>query len=563
MVLRKAVATVAASIFILAMFVTVAHAQRGKDGELKLMFWQAPSILNPFLSGGNKDTHASSIVLEPLANYAPSGEMIPTLAEEIPKPAADLKSLTWKLKKGVLWSDGSPFTADDVVFTAKYCMDPAGGCASLAFFKDVDSVVALDKHTVKISFSKPKPFPYGPFVGSTCPVIQKEQFKNCLGVKAPTCTDANFAPHGTGAYIVTEFHPNDTVIFGINEKYRDSKKPAFSKIHLKGGGDAASAARAVLETGEFDYGWNLQLEPEVLAKMEKVGKGKIATTFGTGVERLLVNLTDPNPSLSDERSTRKHPHPFLADIRVRKALSLVIDRQILTDVGYGFMGMPTCNVLAAPAIYASSRNESCKTVDIELANKLLDEAGYKRGADGIRSKNGVRLSILYQTSTNSVRQATQALIKQMWQQIGVETELKNISGSVFFGGDTSSPDTYQKNFSDIEMFTNNFIGTDPETYMNNWTCSKIPKPENQWTGDNVPRYCDPKYEALMVEMSKTAVLEERIAIAKKLNDLLIQAYVIIPLVHRGGADGYSNSIGGFPASAWDSPVYDIENWYRK
>lgn len=561
--IKKSVVTILAGILIFAMFATTAHAKRGEDGELKLIYWQAPSILNPYLSGGTKDIHASAVILEPLANYLPSGEMIPTLASEIPKPAKDLKSITWKLKSGVVWSDGTPFSADDVVFTAEYCLDPAGGCQALPFFKDVESVTKVDDLTVRVNFSVPKPFPYGPFVGSQVPILQKKQFQNCMGEKAPTCTDANFGPHGTGAFIVSEFHPNDTVIYEINEKYRDPSKPAFSKVMIKGGGDAASAARSVLETGEYDFAWNLQVEPEVLEKMEKVGKGKIVSSFATAVERLEVNLTNPDSKLGDRRGTKDHPHPFMTDIAVRKALSLAIDRQVLVDVGYGATGRTSCNVLAAPEIYASTANDSCKSQNVELANKLLDEAGWKRGSDGVRSKNGVRLSILYQTSTNSVRQATQALVKQMWQKIGVETELKNVSASVFFGGDQSSPDTYEKNFADVEMFTNTFTGTDPETYMNKWKCIEAPTPENQWIGNNFPRYCDPEYDALLIKLSKTAVLEERIEIAKKLNDMLMQAYVLIPLIHRGDVFAWANSIGGYKASPWDTSIADIEDWYRK
>ena len=138
---------------------------------------------------------------------------------------------------------------------------------------------------------------------------------------------------------------------------------------------------------------------------------------------------------------------------VRRALSLAIDRQILVEAGYGAAGQATCNVLPAPAVYASTANDECLTQDVDEANGILDEAGWMRGGDGVRAKDGVRISILYQTSTNSVRQGTQALIKQMWEQIGVETELRNIDAAVFFGGDPASPDTYMKFYADIEMYT--------------------------------------------------------------------------------------------------------------
>ena len=181
---------------------------------------------------------------------------------------------------------------------------------------------------------------------------------------------------------------------------------------------------------------------------------------------------------------------------------------------------------------------------------------------GIREKDGLRLSLLYQTSTNSVRQATQALVKQMWADIGVEAELRNIDASVFFGGDQSSPDTFQKFFADVEMYTNNFDGTDPEAYMGNWACGEIPSPENQWLGDNMPRFCDPAYDALVAEMGQTAALEERAALAIKMNDMLMEAGAMIPLVHRGDVSAKANSLDGVRMNSWDSELWNIADWSR-
>ena len=554
------------------MFASAAHAERGSDGQLKILYWQAPSILNPFLSGGTKDIHASSLIIEPLAHYDTDGNLVPTLAEEIPTVgnggvSADLRTITWTLKQGVVWSDGSPFTAHDVVFTADYCLHPEGGCNAAERFQDVESVEALDDHTVKITFGVAKPFPYGPFVGSEVPVFQKAQYQDCMGAKAPECTEQNFGTIGTGPFKVREFRPNDVVLYEMNENYRIAGKPHFSSVLLKGGGDAVSAARAVLETGEFDYAWNLQVEPEILSTMESAGKGEVLSAFGTSVERLMVQLTNPDKALGDRRATYQagnNPHPFLSDPAVRRALSMAIDRQILVDAGYGPAGRVTCNVLPAPAIYASKANDWCKTQNIEGANKLLDDSGWERGDDGVRVKDGVRLSILYQTSTNSVRQGTQALIKQMWQEIGVETELRNISASVFFGGDQSSPDTFQKFFADIEMYTNNFNGTDPENYMLRWTCDKMPSPETQWIGQNMPRYCSAEYDRLASELSQTAELKDRARIAKQMNDMLIDYGAMIPLIHRGGVAARANSLGGgaYP-NVWDATPWNIQDWHRK
>ena len=210
----------------------------------------------------------------------------------------------------------------------------------------------------------------------------------------------------------------------------------------------------------------------------------------------------------------------------------------------------------------STSNDWCLTQDVDEANRLLDEAGWAMGGDGVRAKDGVRLSILYQTSTNSVRQGTQALIKQMWQAIGVETELRNIDAAVFFGGDQSSPDTFQKFFADIEMYTNTFDGTDPEKYMANWLCEEIPSPANQWIGNNMPRFCDEKYEALVAEMAGTAALEDRARIAKQQNDMLIEAGAMIPLIHRGDVSAHSNTLNGVWMNSWDSELWNVEDWSR-
>ena len=182
--------------------------------------------------------------------------------------------------------------------------------------------------------------------------------------------------------------------------------------------------------------------------------------------------------------------------------------------------------------------------------------------DGVRAKDGVRLSILYQTSTNAVRQDFQALIKQWWSDIGVETELRNIDAAVFFGGDPASPDTYQKFFADVEMYANNFDGTDPEAYMANWECKQAPRPESQWQGNNMPRYCSEEYDALVDKLSQTGALLERAELAKSMNDMLMQDYVMLPLVDRGRVSAHSNTLGGVILNTWDSELWNAADWHR-
>ncbi|MBW4982082.1 peptide ABC transporter substrate-binding protein [Mameliella sp. CS4] len=544
-----------------------AFAERASDGDVKIIYWQAPSILNPFLSGGTKDVESSSMIIEPLARYNENGELVPWLVDEIPTVAnggvsEDLTQITWKLTPGILWSDGSPLTSEDVKFTYEYCTHPEGGCAQVTKFEGVTSVETPDESTIVVTFEGPTPNPYGPFVGGESPILQKAQFENCVGAAASTCTEQNFNPIGTGPFVVTEFKPNDVITMKANDNYRDPAKPAFATVTFKGGGSAAAAGTAVMETGEFDYAWNLQLAPDVIAKMEAGGMGVPVAGFGPLLERIMLNNTNPDPALGpDERSVIR-PHPFLGDPAVYKAMSMAIDRNLLVEIGYGQAGRVSCSWVPAPAAFAADI-EGCDVQDIEGAKKMLDDAGIvDTDGDGIREKDGVPLSIVYQTSVNAVRQDFQALIKDWWEQIGMEVELRSVDASVFFGGDPGSPDTFQKFYADVEMYANTFNGTDPQAYLGNGLCDKAPRPETQWQGENISRFCDEEYDALHKKLSETADMAERQRIGRELSRMAFERGGMIPLVHRGRLSAHSNSLGGVKLNVWDSELWNVADWYR-
>jgi peptide/nickel transport system substrate-binding protein len=544
-----------------------------RSDRATLFFWQAPSTMNPYLTGGLKELAVASIVIESLAEYDDEGTLAPTLAAEIPSLAnggiaADYRSITWTLKPDILWSDGTPFTAHDVVFSWRFCAE-LPGCSLATQYDGVESVEAIDVHTVEITFASPKPFPFAPFVTYASPILQRAQFANCLGDAAIYCTEENFHPVGTGPYRVAEFRTNDIVLLAANPYYRgrDAGLPRFSEVVIKGGGSATAAARSVLQLGEADFAWNLQVEPLILEAMSEGGHGEVATAFAANVELLFLNQTNPARELGDRRSDYddgNNPHPFLNDPVVGRALSLAIDRQALVDIGYGDAGRPTCNVWPAPPEQASTNNDECLMQNIELANRLLDDAGIvDTDGDGVRERNGVPLSILYQTSTNGVRQITQDLIKGWWAQIGVDTELKNVSGSVFFGQDASSPDTLGKFYADIEMFSIISIGKNPYGILGRYVEDKIPTSANDFGGQNVPRYQSDAYEALYGELLQEADPDRRSEIIIALNDMLVQSYAIIPLIHRAAVSGHHSDLDGVSISGWDSELWNIETWSRK
>lgn len=553
-----------------------AEPGRGTDGTVTLLYWQAVSIINPYLSTGTKDYHAGSLVLEPLFHYDAQANPVPVLAEDIPTlenggVSEDMLSITWTLKEGVLWSDGTPLTAEDLVFTWQYCVHPDTGCSSLSSFDNVANVEAVDDRTVLITFEEPAAFPYNPFGGYLAPILQAAQFADCLGAAAQGCSEQNTYPIGTGPYKVKEFRANDVVTFEVNENYREPDKPHFAEVVMKGGGDAAAAARAVLETGEADYAWNIQVEPQILADMEAAGLGQVYSAFAGNVERIVVNFTNPAADLGELRSEwtmdDPNPHPILSDIKVRQALSMAIDRNVISEQLYGPAGRATCNILSGPPAVVSTANDACLTQDLEGAAALLEEAGWvDSDGDGVREKDGMRLSLLYQTSTNSVRQKTQALIKQWWEEIGVETELKNVDAAVYFGGDPASPDTLSKFYADVQMYTNGNDSSDPQQYLGGWLCNdgnNIANATNNWLGENVERWCSPEYDALYRQFVATTDPDQRAELAKQLNDMLVQNYVIMPLVFRASPSAWVNTLGGVgELNGWDSEEWNIEDWYR-
>lgn len=534
---------------------------------LKLLYWQAPTILNPHLSTGFKDAEASRITLEPLASFDNEGNLIPLLAESIPTVddggvATDGKSVTWKLKQDVKWSDGEPFTAEDVVFTYNFLSNPKVGAVSAGTYEVVASVEAIDDYTVKVNFKEVNPAWSLVFVGGEGMILPQHIYQSYSGANARSAP-ANLKPIGTGAYRVVDFRPGDTVIYEPNPEFRQVEQLGFERIELKGGGDATSAARAVLQTGDADFAYNLQVEAPVLDKLAAAGAGKVVSNYGAQMERILINFSDPNQiAPSGERSSIDFPHPFLSDRTVRQALSLAIDRDTISEQLYGVTGKATPNFLVAPPEYAST-NTSYE-YNLDQAKQLLDETGWKdSNGDGIRDQDGVEMQIVFQTSVNPLRQKTQAVVKQGLQSVGVGVELKNIDPSVYFSSDPSNNDTVEHFYADLQMYTTGNSSPDPTAYMNFMTCKQIPQKANNWSGDNSSRYCNREYDCLLQAASQELDPQKRNQLFIEMNDLLIKDTVVIPLVHRADVMAFGNSITGYKPTAWDMQTWNIMNWKRE
>src|SRR6185295_8742555 len=363
--------------------------RRGGGGALKVLWWQGATLLNPHFAVGTKDQEGSRIFYEPLVGWDNDGNMIPMLAAEVPSIqngglARDGKSVIWKLKRGVTWHDGAPFTADDVVFNWEYSADPAAATVSHGSYKDI-KVEKIDSHTVRVLFPKPTPFWGDAFCSTRGMLIPKHLFDGYRGAKSRDAP-ANLKPVGTGPYKFVDFKPGDTVRGTINPDYHEANRPHFDAVEMKGGGDAVSAARAVLQTAEFDYAWNMLVEDEILKRFEESGKGRVVYALSGRVEFVLCNFSDPWTEVDGERSSAKTKHPVLSDKAVREALSLLVDRASIQEHVYGRGGTATRNFLNNPARFRSPITKWEFKVD--KANQVLEAAGWKRGSDGIRTKDG-------------------------------------------------------------------------------------------------------------------------------------------------------------------------------
>ncbi|MDQ3540889.1 MAG: ABC transporter substrate-binding protein, partial [Chloroflexota bacterium] len=300
---------------------------RGQGGELRIIWWQAPSLLGPH---GNGDASASSLTLEPLMNYFPGDVLGPVLLQEVPSVengllAADFSTVTLRLLPDLLWSDGTPMTANDIVFTHQWIVTPANASTSFELWNTIASIEAVDDLTARVTYRTPLVNWFDPFVGFSYGVIYPAHLFN--NDPANRNDAFSLAPVGTGPFKVDSFSPSDQVIFSANENYREPNKPYFSSVLFKGGGDAVSAGRAVVQTSEFDFAWNVQAEPAIINELRENGpNGQIIQTSGSTLEAIYFNFSDPRQEVDGQRSEKNTPHPILTDPAVRQAVNVAIQR---------------------------------------------------------------------------------------------------------------------------------------------------------------------------------------------------------------------------------------------
>ncbi len=535
--------------------------RRGGGGALKILYWQAATLLNPHFAVGTTNTDASRVFYEPLAAWAQDATLVPILAAEIPSLengglSPDGRSVTWKLKPGTRWHDGAPVTADDLLFNWEFSRNPAVATTTSGSYRDV-GIVKLDALSVRLDFAQPTAFWADAFVGSAGMIIPRHIFGAFNGANARDAP-GNFRPVGTGPYRFVSFTPGDMLRAELNPLYHMENRPHFDTLEIKGGGDAVSAARAVLQTADYDYAWNLLVEDDILTRLEAVGRGRVEVTPGGSTEFIQLNVTDPNREVEGERSSIATTHPAFSDPAVRQAMAMLIDRASIERFIFGRAGKATANILNNSRFTSPHAGLN---FSIQRANEVLDAAGWARGRDGIRAKGATRLKFLFQTSVNAPRQRSQAVIKQAAQRAGIELDLKGVTASVFFSADIANPDTFSKFYADMQMYANGPSG-DPQRYMSQFASWEIASRANAWQGRNIMRWQNAEYDAALRAADVELDPVKRVSLFIRLNDLVVGSNHLIPLLARPGLSGALNNLRT-ARSGWDSTLAFLSEWWRE
>ncbi|WP_008309287.1 peptide ABC transporter substrate-binding protein [Leptolyngbya sp. PCC 6406] len=533
---------------------------------LRMLYSRAPITLNPHLATGTQDFEAGRIIFEPLASANGDGELVPILAEMIPTVenggvAVDGRSVTWTLQPDLQWADGTPLTADDVVFTYEFVSNPQVAAATAQYYEVVETVEAVDDRTVRVTFKTVNSAWQIPFTGQTGVILPRHIFTESNGANARDA-DANLRPVGTGPYQVMAFQPG-LVTFDPNPNYRGAS-PAFERVDLVGGIAPYAAAREVLNQGSADFAHSLQVEVDALKELQQEGLGVVVPVFGGLVERLMLNPTDPlMETESGERSSQAAAHPFLSDVQVRRAIALAIDRDAIATDLYGFTGRPTAQLLVAPGSKVTPQPIPYE-YNLEQANALLDEAGWvDTDGNGIRDRDGIEMRVTFQTAVNPVRQKTQAMVQESLRQIGIAVDIKRVRVDDFFSANPSETNSINLFYADMQAYTTGNDHPDPTIYLSWWTCEQIATQANNWQSPNNARYCNPDYDALWQAAQQELDPARRIALFQQMDALLAQDVAVVPLVHRAIANGVSKTLTGLEPTPWDTSTWDIAQWQRR
>lgn len=532
------------------------------DKQIIFALYQEPELLNPFIATQTAAGEASDFIIEGLLNVDPSGSYFPALAQEVPSidnglVSEDGLNVTYNLKEGILWSDGEPFTCDDVLFTFEAVTNPESGAVSTTGYDQIASVECPDELTVVVTFNE---F-YAPFLALFSAVMPRHATGDPVDM---VNWEYNRNPIGTGPFKLVGWDSGDQIRLEANENYRDyPEKPRVGRVIIRII-ESREVGKALITSGEIDILWDLTEadtpdfadNPSVIANI----------TPGAGTERLLLNLADPTLDATDD--PMNNPHPLLGDLRVRQAIQLGIDKQLLVDellFGATTVGVSELSIGWAKCDIAES------AYDPEQAMALLDEAGFTdEDGDGVRechgcahAEEGTPLRLKYQTTTgNQLREESQQLVIEMMKEIGVEFYIENVPSDELFGSWANNAFRKHGNF-DVLMYTTS-DGIDPQSQMFGYFhSSQIPLESNAGTGFNYSRWINAETDAALEAAGATPNEAERIAQYQIACENIDAELPHIYLYDRSEVHLSRSNILNFEVNTWNNQTWNAAEWDKE
>lgn len=519
-------------------------------GTLKMAIYQEPGNLNPFLNTQTVGSVVRNTIFNGLVRANEKGEYVPDLAAEVPTTqnggvSADGKTVTFKLRKDVKWHDGKPFTAADVKFTFDVIMDAANPVTSRSGYRDIETFTVKDDATIELKF---KNF-YAPFVTLFGAILPAHPFGGTTAIEK---SDFNRKPIGTGPFKFVEWVSGDHITVAKNPDFYVKGKPYLDQVIFRVT-PSREVGIAQLKTGEVDVVWNL-IEAQI-PEFDGNAEVDVWAKPGLGVERLVLNFSSPAGDKAGDPSTK---HPVLSDPKIREAIDIGINKKVIVDkllYGKTTVGSsPLSSGWAAPKIAPSEFAP-------DKAKKLLDDAGWKAGADGIRVKDGVKASLTYQTTSgDKLRELAQQVIQEQLKDIGIALEIKNIPSASLLGtwGDNAPR---AKGTFDINMWTTS-PGIDPHAHLYiYYHSSQIPTEANKGEGQNYSRLKDADVDKALEEAGSVPDQEKRKAAYERAIKAITASRAHIFLYNRLDVDGARKYVQGRTHNPWDNLGWDLESWW--
>jgi peptide/nickel transport system substrate-binding protein len=536
---------------------TSANAPK-RGGKVVIALWQSPATLNGFLNTGQPMEETLVFVVEGLLQTMPDGTYGPVLAKEVPTTqnggvSADGKTITYNLKPGLLWSDGSAVTCDDVKFTWQAVMTPNSGVTSTTGYSDIDTVECPNPATAVVKY---KNF-FAPYLRLFDRILPKsagdpKDMKNWA---------YNRKPLGTGPYKIDEWVVDDHVTLSRNDKYRDAAqgKPYLDQIILRIVA-STDVALQLLNSGEVDVMW--KPTEDMIPQLDKMTGVKYTTPARPGGERLFLEMAE-NKNPSDPTK----PHMILGDVKVRLAIGYGIDRQRIVNGLYSGK-VPLGTTELTSGFFNCSDKIKGYPFDPEKAKQLLTEAGWVPGTDGIRiakgakyAPDGTRLRLkITTTSGDKARESAEVLMVEDMKKIGVEFFIENAPSAVVVSGTWEQDAPRRRGNFDIIQYGPT-PGNDPhERMVEYWASWMIPTEQNK-NGTNMTRFSDPQADAWLKQAAgEPDIAKRRDLYCQVLQKTYDQANMIF-LYTQTRMHAYRERLQGWVPSSWSALGWNAADWW--